>query len=702
MTIAPKTSATFRVLEHFHIESAQAGVFAQAFYNTLTRHTDNTGLSSLTVCNTFLRMMREWRYLKALKRGGQGHDPGGRKNLPLDWEHNVSSDDMDPSLTNGQAYFIEEMAYKDHVETFGKTIKEETNTCNNHDAAKLANVKGYESLAASGVVSVQCTRHEMRLPCSIGDLQHGERLLFGAFVVVSYNITCQWSRNFWKRIRSYQGLFDYNKVTMFLVPKFHLPAHQDFCKDNYSFHFTRGVAHTDGEGIERGWSLTNIFGPSTKEMGPGARRDLLDDVFGDHNWRKIVRLISSLLKRAKQAAKGCYKYMKEFEAFNAAIPSAQAAQWGAELDAWEHDSSNKNLFTATIPALTQAAVRRRLAEQEAVVANCTQPTLVWHQSVSPSSFISTALVLEDQQIEVWFDVQPYIPGVDTLRALLTASKPSEIHAEMLPLLLPSQIHQSVSCHYILLDYEWQLWEGQAYEALDNLRLHLCLRSYLVTFKNQWVSGQRPTTRARSIINAVQRNINNDAATYRASRDALITLTAPLGKSGLETTLRDLVDSNIRAITSGEMFETEGHRTMSWIWKTSGVAGSGDSSDPDLHDMLHIEWCKARARADRWKEECDLVQEEMRWVLQFFDWQSKHWQARADAVPTATAADSDSADGLVAYARRQADLRWSMRMETLESETSEDNEDEPSLAHLHIWRTRNMLNVDVKVLLKVTA
>lgn len=119
---------------------------------------------------------------------------------------------------------------------------------------------------------------------------------------------------------------------------------------------------------------------------------------------------------------------------------------------------------------------------------------------------------------------------------------------------------------------------------------------------------------------------------------------------------------------------------------------------EISSVLRVEWCKARARADRWKEECDLVQEEMRRVLQFFNWQSKHWQARADAVPAAAAADSDSAEGLVAYARRQADLRWSMRelcqrswqdvpiymnlgMETLESETSEDNEDEPSLAHM---------------------
>ncbi|OCH92735.1 hypothetical protein OBBRIDRAFT_704601, partial [Obba rivulosa] len=39
-TIEPKTGATFRILEHFHIESAQAGTSVQAFYNTLARCTD--------------------------------------------------------------------------------------------------------------------------------------------------------------------------------------------------------------------------------------------------------------------------------------------------------------------------------------------------------------------------------------------------------------------------------------------------------------------------------------------------------------------------------------------------------------------------------------------------------------------------------------------------------------------------------------
>ena len=50
------------------------------------------------------------------------------------------------------------------------------------------------------------------------------------------------------------------------------------------------MARTDGEAPEQGWSDTNGVASSTKEMGPGSRRDTLDDFFGDYNWRKVAQL----------------------------------------------------------------------------------------------------------------------------------------------------------------------------------------------------------------------------------------------------------------------------------------------------------------------------------------------------------------------------------------------------------------------------
>ncbi len=44
-----------------------------------------------------------------------------------------------------------------------------------------------------------------------------------------------------------------------------------------------GACHTDGKGIERVWSEQKGCSSSTKEMGPGAHHDTLDDQLGAHN-----------------------------------------------------------------------------------------------------------------------------------------------------------------------------------------------------------------------------------------------------------------------------------------------------------------------------------------------------------------------------------------------------------------------------------
>lgn len=115
-------------------------------------------------------------------------------------------------------------------------------------------------------------------------------------LVVSYDIACQWSKNIWKRLESYQRVLNHriNTIT-FLIPKFHLPAHQEYCGAHYSFNLTIHVGRTDGEAVERGWAFVNAFAGSVKEMGPGSRRDKLDDVFGDYNWRKVTHLRKRLV-----------------------------------------------------------------------------------------------------------------------------------------------------------------------------------------------------------------------------------------------------------------------------------------------------------------------------------------------------------------------------------------------------------------------
>ena len=100
-------------------------------------------------------------------------------------------------------------------------------------------------------------------------------------IVVSYDIACQWSVNIWQRMNEYPHWMctDHagNKSFYFLIPKFHLPAHIMACQTTFSFNFNRFVGRTDGEAPERGWAQINPVATSTAEMGPGHRRDTLDD-----------------------------------------------------------------------------------------------------------------------------------------------------------------------------------------------------------------------------------------------------------------------------------------------------------------------------------------------------------------------------------------------------------------------------------------
>ncbi|KAJ2989457.1 hypothetical protein NUW54_g8777 [Trametes sanguinea] len=160
-SIDPKTAATFRLLENFHLLSTQSKISGYEFYISLARATDNIGTSApRDRYPAFMDMIRQWRHLKMLKRSGQGHEkdramaghcavecpacPLPGKNLPDDWQDapssrswlyrlflsmdanfrlkrkKVSNDASDPSLNDGRAYVVEENAYKEHLGMYAR------------------------------------------------------------------------------------------------------------------------------------------------------------------------------------------------------------------------------------------------------------------------------------------------------------------------------------------------------------------------------------------------------------------------------------------------------------------------------------------------------------------------------------------------------------------------------------------------------
>jgi hypothetical protein len=111
-------------------------------------------------------------------------------------------------------------------------------------------------------------------------------------IVISYDVICQWMKKLWQRMKviphHWQVDHEGKISVVFLIPKFHLPAHIQYCHNNFSWNLTKGVGRTDGECIERGWSVGDPLATSVREMGPGQRRDVIDGHMGDRNHKKVI------------------------------------------------------------------------------------------------------------------------------------------------------------------------------------------------------------------------------------------------------------------------------------------------------------------------------------------------------------------------------------------------------------------------------
>lgn len=110
-------------------------------------------------------------------------------------------------------------------------------------------------------------------------------------LVISYDISCQYSRKFSSRVVKYPEdmQLDWDDVKIeFVIPQFHIAGHGETCRTRYNLRFREHMGCTDGENIERGWATFNGLSATTKEMSPGTRQDTLDHHFGDWNFRRLL------------------------------------------------------------------------------------------------------------------------------------------------------------------------------------------------------------------------------------------------------------------------------------------------------------------------------------------------------------------------------------------------------------------------------
>jgi hypothetical protein len=200
-----------------------------------------------------------------------------------------------------------------------------------------------------------------------------------AMLVMSYDIACQWHKNLWACMKTYPDRIHIAHdtfFTKFVVPKFHLPAHIEKCQTTFSLNLEVGVGRTDGEAPERSWADHNRAAPSTKEMGPGTRRDHLDDHFGDSNWKKTIKLgehllfVSStvadfiigvsLFKKMEAAILNESDALARLEDFEESLEeeSGFLEEWKEDIKRWEREKTGPNPYDARNPSKCSVHVHK--------------------------------------------------------------------------------------------------------------------------------------------------------------------------------------------------------------------------------------------------------------------------------------------------------------------------------------------------------
>ncbi|KAI6118298.1 hypothetical protein F5141DRAFT_975524, partial [Pisolithus sp. B1] len=164
----------------------------------------------------------------------------------------MNKPELDVALSDGKGYMVSEGPYQNHLQQ--SLDSKERSTCSNHRAINAANINK-SNLRSTGVGATACAQHGCFVPHSVVDFQKGERITKARVI---YDVGCQWSVNFWSRVKNSPSLL--LPPALEIVPavgKFHLAAHKLSCFPRYSLNF----AH---------------------------RQEVYDDHMRDSNWKKLV------------------------------------------------------------------------------------------------------------------------------------------------------------------------------------------------------------------------------------------------------------------------------------------------------------------------------------------------------------------------------------------------------------------------------
>ncbi|KAI9068138.1 hypothetical protein FKP32DRAFT_1609054 [Trametes sanguinea] len=488
------------------------------------------------------------------------------------------------------------------------------------------------------------------------------------------------------------------------VGSWHVNAHKEDCRIKQSPAFLPGSGRYEGEGMERIWAITNDVATRTKEMTSGHRHDVLNDVYSDINVRRVHSIATTLSAAYKDAQKHLDESAESLQKLEATIPAAKLAEWKKEEAKWlelvvdiaNHKTLDNPFSPPGETALSEEATATLLRKQYAAKSDSASASMVGAvqgmieiererlalvkavREADPSktrqrNALGRRVEALRYQAEVCTKHYERFVGVDAAAAVEavrnSAHPPSgdsfperdatDDIAQGLPYMdilqeirvqLPSGYHSAVRQRPEMaraLEIERRLREGQATDALNDLRAHLTALFSLQDLRQQG-AGQQHGTRIKGYAAtevAVGRHARDE---YRRVRHVL----RILGMPDDHKVFRVLTDQDAKpfVVFSEQHRRGDSRRHPSWLWEDfSFIAGQTDHEvRAFMMHKLRPHWFRCRAAKARWEEEVNIKKEEMYRSLRFFEYHQERW------TRAATEAEEDGRLGAATYARRQAD------------------------------------------------
>ncbi|PIL23673.1 hypothetical protein GSI_13422 [Ganoderma sinense ZZ0214-1] len=372
----------------------------------------------------------------------------------------------------------------------------------------------------------------------------------------------------------------------------------------------------------------------------------------------------------------------------ATIDADSIKRWQSEVEAWQADPQNSpDLYEEPRPTATYQSVRLKIAEEEAgeLAASTLPPhdvspgvfiqvgleleeqqrNLKIRQARGATAMSTLADMQEkrnnlSRRIESWQAVQaahtpivaqlcvsgippaltpvsadgsPPQPSVLLNSLPFSATASPTLHPDNIRLWLPSAIPPTLRGATVspgLIDKERCLRIAQADDALEDLRHCRHILTGVNEFRRYNVDGmgQHTEGKVRTMYSNFKDKQQRAANRYRAARAALLSLD-PNGD--WRSHFKDLKQTDIQGPGRDDNTALgEGYYEISWIWlvpqdpTSSSPTPSSRLDQNEFLENVKVKWAKSQACTARWSKEVQLLEEEMRRVVEYFEWRSTWW------------------------------------------------------------------------------